>query len=289
MRHRRIGGAGFVVGAVGLCCVGLSQRTDGSPASEPSHRSDVIPRALNLGMTLLSLSDATVADELHVGRVLAGRREDAVLATGVGLVPQADGRTVRRADPDHVRTAIEHSLRRLRTDHVDVYVLEAVDPQVPAEETWAAMARLVAAGHARSLGVATADPGLLARLQSVFPVTAVVAPGSLATPPRALSRWCTDRGVGLLATGPLAGGALAGGRPPAPGVPGPLRAAVAEVAARHGADPATVALAALLATGSTVVPLPAAARPDHLNALAAAADLDLDGDDLSLLDTAASA
>lgn len=283
MRHRRIGGAGFLVGAVGLCCAGLSQRAGGSTAQGTQPRADVVPHALDRGMTLLSLSDATVADELLVGRALEGRRDSAVLSTGVGLVPQADGRTVRRADPDHVRTAIEHSLRRLRTDHVDVYVLVAVDPQVPVEDTWAAMAGLVAAGHARSLGVATADQRLLARLQSVFPVTVVVAPASLAALPGALSRWCADRGVGLLATGPLAGGALAGGGPPVAGVPGPLRAAVAEVAARHRVAPATVALAALLAAGDTVVPLPATSRPEHLDALATAADLDLDGEDLDLL------
>lgn len=282
MQRRRIGGAGFLVGSVGLCCANLT----GGPA-ETAGAADVVRRALDLGMTLLSLSGAAVADELLVGRALEGRRDGVVLATGVGLVRQADGRTVRRADADQVRVSVEHSLRRLRTDRVEVLVLEAVDPQIPVEETWTAMAALVATGAVGSLGVATSDPALAGRLQSVYPVTAVLAPASLAALPRGLVPWCSDRGVGLLATSPLAGGELARRERGAADGSGSLRAALSEVAARHRAATATVALAALLATGPTVVPLPATTRVEQLDEWAAASELSLDGDDLGMLAAAA--
>jgi aryl-alcohol dehydrogenase-like predicted oxidoreductase len=279
MGTRRIGGAGFEVGSVGLCCIPLSSDHLAHPEQDRSAL-PLIAQALDAGVTLLSTSDAAIANELVVGRALAEvGRDRAVVSTRVGLVAQADGTGVRRGTPEHVRTAIDHSLRRLRTDRVDLYVLDGPDPSVPLEDTWGAMAEVVSAGKARALGLATDRAALAARAQSVFPVTAVCAPVSLARPRPDLVRWCTDRGVGLLAESPLAGGHLADGRG------GGVHAYVAHVAERHGRSAAEVALAALLDLGPTVVPLVGTTRADRVRAAAGAADLVLSDEDRATLAT----
>ena len=148
--------AGRDTGPIGLGCMGMSwaydadQRDDGASIG-------VIHRALELGATLLDTADiyGPYTNEELVGRALEGRRDEAVLATKCGMVVEdiAEYRLGRDGRPEHVREAIDASLRRLRTDHVDLYQLHRVDEKVPVEETWGAMAETVAAGKARAVGM----------------------------------------------------------------------------------------------------------------------------------------
>jgi len=169
MRTTTLGSAGPAVGVLGLGCMGMTASYDLKAPRDDATSIAVIRRALDLGITLIDTADAygPYTNEELVGRALAdGYRDSAVLATKVGLTsdsvesanpagnsPGAD----RNGRPEHVRASIDGSLRRLGTDRVDLYQLHRVDPQVPLEETWGAMAETVAAGKARYLGLSEVD------------------------------------------------------------------------------------------------------------------------------------
>jgi aryl-alcohol dehydrogenase-like predicted oxidoreductase len=278
----------------------------------------VIHQALDLGMTLIDTADAygPYTNEDLVGRALAGgQRERAVLATKVGLLTDSveavspgsnspgagrDGR------PEHVRASIDGSLRRLGTDHVDLYQLHRVDPRVPLEETWGAMAGTVAAGKARHIGLSEVTVAEIRRAQAVHQVTSVQSELSLWTRD-ALAEvlpYCQEQGIAFLPFAPLGRGFLTG-RFATPGdlphddfrrgLPrfqrDALRANLAivdrvrQVAARAGATPAQVALAWVLAQGRHVVPIPGTKTPKYLADNAGAADVTLSAADLADLDT----
>src|SRR5215218_3765099 len=164
--QRRLGP--FDVGAIGLGCMGMTWAyTTGSRDDERS--AAVIHRAIELGVTLIDTADVygPFTNEEVVGRALAGRRDEVVLATKVGLVVE-DVETLqlgRDGRPEHVREAIDASLRRLRTDRVELYQLHRVDEKVPLEETWGAMAEVVAAGKAGAIGMSEATVEQLERAQ----------------------------------------------------------------------------------------------------------------------------
>ncbi|WP_073500493.1 aldo/keto reductase [Actinacidiphila paucisporea] len=292
MERRAVGAAALAVGAIGLGCMPMSwgygaSRQDGEESLRAVHS------ALDHGTTLLDTADmyGPFTNELLLGRVLRERRRDAFIATKCGLLAGeqhivADGR------PAYVKRACDASLRRLQTDRIDLYQLHRVDPEVPVEETWGAMAELVTAGKVRALGLcavgarghrrtgaALHDETLrqLARAQQVFPVSSVQAELSVWAPEALdeLLPWCTAHGVGFLAAMPLGNGFLTGTLTPGEGFePDDLRArhprftadmmaanqpvvaGLRRVARRHGATPAQVALAWALAQGPTVVPIP---------------------------------
>jgi aryl-alcohol dehydrogenase-like predicted oxidoreductase len=237
-----------------------------------------------------------------------------VLATKVGLLTDSvevanpggsspgagrDGR------PEHVRRSIDGSLRRLGTDHVDLYQLHRVDPRVPLEETWGAMAETVAAGKARHLGLSEVTVAEIKRAQAVYPVTSVQSELSLWTRDAlaGVLPYCQEQGIAFLPFAPLGRGFLTGRFASFDDLPGDdfrrglprfqrdaLRANLAiagrvrEVAARAGATPAQVALAWLLAQGRYVVPIPGTKTPAYLAENAGAADLELGAADLADLD-----
>jgi aryl-alcohol dehydrogenase-like predicted oxidoreductase len=277
VRQRRIGCGGLLVGALGLCC------QSGADPAEADRGSDEaiaqIHRALAAGRTLLDTADVygPFTDELLLGRALAGRREQAVLATKCGLVRDAGAGLVRDGRPEQVRKACDGSLRRLATERIDLYQLHRVDPDVPIEETWGAMAQLVSAGKVRALGLCEVSVAQLRRAQHVFPVTSVRAELSLWAR-RALDGvlpWCRSHGVGFLAAAPL--GRDRAGRcraevPDAESASGTVEAAggpdeaitasLRTIAAARRLPPSVLALAWVLAQGDGVVPLlpgPAAA------------------------------
>jgi aryl-alcohol dehydrogenase-like predicted oxidoreductase len=277
----------------------------------------VIHRALGLGMTLIDTADAygPHTNEELVGRALAaGHRERAVLATKVGLLTDSveaaspggnspgagrDGR------PEHVRASIDGSLRRLGTDHVDLYQLHRVDPQVPLEETWGAMAQTVAAGKARRIGLSEVTVAEIRRAHAVHPVTSVQSELSLWTRD-ALAEvlpYCQEQGIAFLPFAPLGRGFLTGRFASSDDLPQDdfrrglprfqreaLRANLAfvarvrQVADRAGATPAQVALAWVLAQGPHVVPIPGTKTPGYLADNAGAADVVLSAADLADLD-----
>ena len=298
--------AGRETGRIGLGCMGMTWAYGG--ARDDAESIATIHRALDIGVTLLDTADmyGPYTNEELVGRAIAGRRPEAVLATKCGLVVEDPGEYVLRRDgrPEHVRAAIEGSLRRLGVDAVDLYQLHRVDPDVPLEDTWGAMAELVAQGKVRALGMSEVGVDELERAHAIHPVASVQSEGSLWTRDAfaEVVPWCAAHGAAFLPFAPLGRGFLTGALEPQRFPSGDFRknnprfqpeamdanAALVEtvkaVAARHDATPAQVALAWLLAQGEHIVPIPGTRRRSRLEENAAAADLELTPEDLARLD-----
>ncbi|MFD4629734.1 aldo/keto reductase [Streptomyces sp. NPDC058284] len=255
MERRTIGAGALEVGAVGLGCMPMSwaytgsrQRGDASMRTVHAALDAAGAGAGGRGVTLLDTADmyGPFTNELLIGRVLKERRDEAFVSTKCGLLV-GEQHIVANGRPGYVKRACDASLRRLQTDHIDLYQLHRADPEIPIEETWGAMAELVAAGKVRALGLCAVgarshrraapgrpSPGLhdatirqLERIQQVFPVSAVEAELSVWSPEAldALLPWCVARGVGLLAAMPLGNGFLTGTLTPGQGFePDDLRA-----------------------------------------------------------------
>src|SRR5262252_760005 len=317
MRTTTLGHNGPEVGVIGLGCMGMTFSYDMETPRDDAISVSVIHQAIDLGMTLIDTADAygPHTNEELVGRALAGgHRDRAVLATKVGLltdsVQAADPASnspgaSRDGRPEHVRESIDGSLRRLGTDHVDLYQLHRVDPQVPLEETWGAMAEAVAAGKARHIGLSEVTVEEIERAQAVHPVTSVQSELSLWTRDAlaVVLPYCQRQGIAFLPFSPLGRGFLTGRFSSFDDLPqddfrrrlprfqqNALRANLAivgrvrQVAERAGATPAQVALAWVLAQGQHVVPIPGTKTPKYLAENAGAADIQLSAADLAELD-----
>ncbi len=307
--RRRLGASGLECGAIGLGCMGMTWAYT-SGARDDDRSVAVIHRALELGMDLIDTADmyGPFTNEEVVGRALAGRREEAVLATKVGLVVEdrATYTLGRDGSPAHVREGIDASLRRLGTDHVDLYQLHRVDEQVPLEETWGAMAEVVAAGKARAIGLSEVTVAELERAQAIHPVASVQSELSLWTRDRLddVIPWCREHDVAFIPFAPLGRGYLTG-TVTAPSFddsdfrarnPRFTREAldanlaivdrVRSVAERLGATAAQVALAWVLAQDELIVPIPGTTKPERIEENARAATLALAPEDLAELDAA---
>jgi aryl-alcohol dehydrogenase-like predicted oxidoreductase len=318
VRRTSLGSNGPEVGVIGLGCMGMTASYDLATPRDDATSIAVIHRALDLGMTLIDTADAygPYTNEELVGRALAGgERERAVLATKVGLTRDTPASAAttgvanpgmgRNGRPDHVRTSIDESLRRLGTDHVDLYQLHRVDPAVPLEETWGAMAETVSAGKALHIGLSEVSVDEIRRAQAVHPVASVQSELSLWTRDvlAEVLPYCEQQGIALIPFSPLGRGFLAGRFSSFEDLPqddfrrhlprfqrDALRANLAivgqvrGVAERVGATPAQVALAWVLARGPQVVPIPGTKTPKYLVDNAGAADVELDAADQTLLD-----
>jgi len=312
----QVSGGGLQVGVIGLGCMGMTAAYDMGAPRDDATSVAVVRQALDLGMTLIDTADVygPYSNEELVGRALSGGyRERAVLATKVGLLddtPQvADPASnspglARNARPDHIRESIDASLRRLGTDHVDLYQLHRIDPQVPLEESWGAMAETVAAGKARFIGLSEVSVGEIRRAEAIHPVTSVQSELSLWTRdalPEVLP-YCQQQGIAFLPFSPLGRGFLTGRFTSFDDLPqddfrrglprfqqDALRANLAiagrvrDIAERAGATPAQVALAWLLTRGSQVVPIPGTKTPAYLADNAGAAHLTLSSAELAEL------
>jgi aryl-alcohol dehydrogenase-like predicted oxidoreductase len=304
MLTRRPRGLGRSVGAVGLGCVGMS--AEYSPADIDEDRSlAVLARAVELGVTLFDTADAygPHANERLVGRGLRARGSEVVIATKAGLVMDGLG-AHRRADPAHLRASCEGSLRRLGIDAIDLYYLHRVDPAVPLEESWGAMAELVAAGKVRALGLCEVTTPQLDRAHAIHPVSAVQSELSLWTrgPLDGAVGWCAAHGAAFVAYAPLGRGYLTGTVLRPAFQPDDIRfanprftaeaiernqallAVIRRVARRRGATLAQVAIAWILAQGQHVLAIPGTKQIAYLEENCAAADLELTGEDLAALD-----
>jgi aryl-alcohol dehydrogenase-like predicted oxidoreductase len=298
MQQRHLGRDALATSAIGLGCMGLSQ---GYGPADDDESVRAIHRALDEGITMLdtAMSYGRGHNERLIGRVLAGRRDQAVVATKFGIV--RDSRGVRvDGHPGHVRGYCESSLTRLGTDVIDLYYLHRIDPGVPVAETVGAMADLVRDGKVRHIGLSEATPGQLEQAAAVHPVTAVQFEWSLLWRDPADDIVPTARrlGTGLVTYSPLGRGLLTSTL---------TRAAIDDSAFRrddprfHGADldrnlrqtgtlgeisaslritPGQLALAWLLAQGPDVVPIPGTRHADRIAENAAAADVRLSPDDL---------
>lgn len=313
---RQLGSTGPHVLPVGLGCMGMSWGYSESQRDDAASV-DVIRRALDAGPVLLDTADAygDGHNETLVGRALAGRRDDAVVATKTGIVvDDLATRTLGRdGSPEHIRHSADASLRRLGVDVIDLYYLHRVDPVVPLEESWGALADLVRQGKVRHLGLSEVTREEAVTAHRMHPVAAVQSELSLWTrdpldPHTGISGWCADNGAAFVPFAPLGRGFLTG-RYTRPGdfESGDFRAtnprfldqafhanlrivkAVEEVAARHGATAAQTALAWTLAQGEHTVPIPGTKQLRYLTANLAAAGLRLSAQDLADLDAAPAA
>jgi aryl-alcohol dehydrogenase-like predicted oxidoreductase len=304
MEQRTLDGQGLVVSAQGLGCMGMSQSY--GPGDDQESVA-TIHRALGLGMTFLDTADVygPYTNERLVGRAIAGRRDEVVLATKFGNQRLDDGRRVVNGKPDYVRQACDASLERLGVDHIDLYYQHRVDRSVPVEDTWGAMAELVQAGKVRYLGISEAAPATVRRAHAVHPVSAGQYEWSLFT--RDLEDEVLpalrELGIGVVAYSPLGRGFLSGRitspddfgeddfRRNHPRFTGEnfarnleLVDRVRELAASKGATPSQLAIAWVLAQGDDVVPIPGTKRRGYLEENLGALDVELTSEDLAAIE-----
>ncbi|QYG95343.1 aldo/keto reductase [Iamia sp. SCSIO 61187] len=279
-------------------------------AFEETAPDEVIGRALDLGVTLLDTADVygPHTSEEVVGRAIAGRRDEVVLATKFGIRPRIEGdRVVMDVDgsPAYCREAVDGSLRRLGLGHVDLYYLHRPDTSIPIEETVGAMAELVAAGKVRHLGLSEASPDTLRRAHATHPITALQTEYSIWSRDieGEILATCRELGIGLVPYSPLGRGYLTGAiarrdeladgdfrRGQARFTDEALAAnravvdVVEGIAADHGCTAGQVALAWVLAQGDDVVPIPGTKRVSYLEQNVGAAAVELTDDDRARLD-----
>jgi aryl-alcohol dehydrogenase-like predicted oxidoreductase len=302
MQTRTLGLKGPTVSALGLGCMGMSEFYGEGDDDESIA---TIHRALELGVNFLDTSDVygPHTNEVLVGRAIADRRDQVVLATKFGIVRDPDNPRRRGVNgrPEYVKQAAEASLRRLDTDYIDLYYQHRVDPDTPIEETVGALAELVQEGKVRYIGLSEAAPETLRRANAVHQVTALQTEYSLwaRDPEDEILPTCRELGVGFVAYAPLGRGFLTGAitslddlaeddfRRYSPRFQGEnfqrnldLVEKVRELAADKGVTPAQLGLAWVLAQGEDVVPIPGTKRRERLEENAAAADVVLGDDDL---------
>lgn len=308
MKQRTLGGR-LQVSELGLGCMGMSAFY-GNRDDEESIAT--IHRALDLGVTFLDTADAygPFTNEQLVGRAIAGRRDEVVLATKFGQERRPDGSRGVNGRPEYVRQACDGSLQRLGVDHIDLYYQHRIDPSVPIEETWGALGELVAAGKVRYLGISEAAPQTVRRAHAVHPITAAQYEYSLFSRDieTELLPVARQLGIGLVAYSPLGRGLLTGtitgpgalseddSRRRMPRFQGEnlsrnaaTAAAIATLAAAKGVTPAQLALAWVLAQGKDIVPIPGTKRRAYLEQNVAATGITLTGEDLAALAEAAPA
>jgi aryl-alcohol dehydrogenase-like predicted oxidoreductase len=304
MRQRQLGIDGPLTGAIGFGAMGLSG-VYGS--ADEQQAIATLRRALELGITMIDTAD--IYGDGHnvqlVARAIAGRRDAVLLATKFGGGFNQDGSWTGQGRPEVVRPALEASLRRLATDHVDLYYLHRVDPATPIEDTFGAMADLVSAGLARFIGLSEAGPGTIRRAHRVHPVTALQTEYSPLTrdPATHVVPLTRQLGIGFVAYSPLGRGVLSGAiKRPSDLAEGDWRATVprfqganldkmldlghafSALAADLALTPAQLALAWVLHQGPHIVPIPGTRQIGNLEANVSAADVTLDGATLRRLD-----
>ncbi|QYY31560.1 aldo/keto reductase [Cupriavidus pinatubonensis] len=304
---RQLGNHGPTVSAIGLGCMGMS---DFYGAHDDAESIRTIHHALDRGITLLDTADiyGPHTNEELVGRAIAGRREQVVLATKFGIVRDLSKPAARGVNgrPEYVRASCEASLKRLGVEHIDLYYQHRVDPEVPIEETVGAMAELVKAGKIRWIGLSEAGAQTLERAHKVHPVTALQSEYSLWTrdvDTDGILATCERLGIGFVPYSPLGRGFLTGAirspedfdaddfRRTNPRFMGEnfarnlaLVDKVRALADAKGCTPAQLALAWVLARGPQIVPIPGTRRIANLDDNLGALDVRLDAKELADID-----
>jgi len=305
MKHIRLGT--LDVGRIGLGGMGMSTAYTGA-GQDDAESIRTIHRALDLGVTLLDTAEiyGPFTNEELVGVAIKDRRDQVVLATKFGMVSHAgDGPGHLDSSPANVRTALEGSLRRLGTDHVDLYYQHRVDPKTPIEETVGALAELVDEGKVRHIGLSEAWLETIRRAHAVHPVTALQSEYSLFTrdQEREVLPLLRELGIGFVAYSPLGRGLLTGtvrsvddfsdtdSRKSNPRFVGEnfernqrLVDEVEAIATELGATPGQVALAWLLTKGDDIAPIPGTKRVARVEENVAADALELSTDQVDRLD-----
>ncbi|HYO33615.1 MAG TPA: aldo/keto reductase [Nocardioidaceae bacterium] len=307
MQTRTLGN-GLEVSALGLGCMGMSHGL--GPASDRDEMTALIRSAVTQGVTLFDTAEVygPYVNEELVGAALAPVRDDVVIATKFGFAFDDEGRQVGVSSrPDHVRRAVDGSLRRLAVDSIDLLYQHRVDPDVPIEDVAGAVRELIQAGKVRHFGLSEAGAETIRRAHAVQPVTALQSEYSLfwREPEESVFPTLTELGIGFVPFSPLGRGLLTGGidattqfddndiRASLPRFTVEAREAnqalvdrVTEVARRKQATTGQVALAWLLAQQPWIVPIPGTRRGERLRENLGAVDLALDPGDLAELDSA---
>jgi aryl-alcohol dehydrogenase-like predicted oxidoreductase len=285
MQYRRLGKSSLIVSTMGLGCMGMSQ-SYGTPDDQESIAT--IHHAIDRGITLFDTADmyGVGGNEELVGRAIAKRRHEVILATKFGNVRAPDGRFLGvNGRPEYVQSACEASLRRLRISAIDLYYQHRVDSTVPIEETVGAMSRLIEQGKVRYLGLSEAGAQTIRRAHATHPITALQSEYSLWTrdPEGDILSACRELGIGFVPYSPLGRGMLTGQvkkqefgptdfRRISPRFQGEnfqknleLVARIEKMAAEKGCSPAQLALAWVLSQGEDVVPIPGTKRRTYLD------------------------
>lgn len=307
MHMRKLGAAGPDVSAIGLGCMGLSFGF--GPAAEKTQAIDVIRGAVDRGVTFFDTAEGygPFTNEELVGEALEPMRDRVTIATKFGFKLDGDQIVGLDSRPSHIRDVVEASLKRLRTDRIDLLYQHRVDPEVPMEDVAGAVRDLIAEGKVLYFGLSEASVENIRRAHAIQPVTALQYHYSLwmREPESGLLPLAEEIGAGFVPWGPLGQGFLTGQitrdtkfdatdlRSTFPRfTPEALEANFAVVdflkalAARKGASPAQIALAWLLAQKPYIVPIPGARSLDHLDDNLPGADLALTDGDLAEIEAA---
>jgi len=306
LSKRKLGTQGLEVSALGLGCMGMSQSY--GPADETESIA-TIHRALDLGVNFFDTAEvygAFINEEL-LGRALQGHRDKAIIATKFGFHIENGKPNGTNSQPAHIREVAEASLRRLQTDHIDLFYQHRVDPNVPIEDVADAIADLIKAGKVRYFGLSEASEKTIRRAHAVHPVSALQSEYSLwerNLEPEIIPA-LRELGIGLVPFSPLGRGFLTGTAKRAEEYPeGDYRRGdprfqgenfdanvhaatlVQQIAQQRGVKPGQIALAWLLQKGDDIIPIPGTKRRTYLEENVAAADIILNATELDQLDRA---
>jgi aryl-alcohol dehydrogenase-like predicted oxidoreductase len=312
MDKRILGPDKLEVSALGFGCMGMSQSFGPNPGDR-NQMIGLLRTAVDRGVTLFDTAEVygPFVNEELVGEAFAPIRDQVVIATKFGFAFDADGhQTGLSSQPDHIRQAVDGSLRRLGTDHIDLLYQHRVDPQVPIEDVAGTVRDLIAAGKVRHFGLSEASVRTIRRAHAVQPVTALQSEYSLfwREPEAEIIGVLDELGIGLVPFSPLGRGFLTGRidqatqfgegdiRANLPRFTAEARGAnqamvdlLGRIADGKGATPAQIALAWLLAQQPWIVPIPGTRRLERLEENLGAVQVELTASDLDAIDTAAAA
>ncbi len=303
---RKLGTQGLEVSAIGLGCMGMSQSYG---VADDAESIATIHRSLELGLDFFDTAEVygPYKNEELLGRALKGRREKAIIATKFGFRIENGKPAGTDSRPEHIREVADISLRRLATDHIDLFYQHRVDPQVPVEEVAGAVGDLVRAGKVRYFGLSEAGEKTIKRAHATYPVSALQSEYSLweRNLESGIISVLRELGIGLVPFSPLGRGFLTGTAKRAEEYPeGDYRrgdprfqganfdanvraaAVVEEIASGKQAKPGQIAIAWLLAKGNDIVPIPGTKRRNYLEENVAAVSIQLTPDEMAKLDHA---
>ncbi len=310
MQKRKLGNRGLEVSALGLGCMAMSSGY--GPAADRQEMISLIRAAVDLGVTLFDTAESygPFTNEELLGEALAPLRDQVVIATKFGFAFRPNGEEIGMdSRPEHIRQVADASLKRLKTDRIDLFYQHRVDPNVPIEDVAGTVKDLIQQGKVRHFGLSEAGSKTVRRAHAVQPVTAVQSEYSLwwRRPEEALLPALEELGIGFVPFSPLGRGFLTGKidastkfdssdfRNILPRFSQEARKAnqalvdlLGRIAARKNATAAQLALAWLLSRKPWIAPIPGTTRLSRLKENLAAADLELTADDLREIDEAAS-
>jgi aryl-alcohol dehydrogenase-like predicted oxidoreductase len=310
MKTRKLGNSGLEVSAIGMGCMNLSFGT--GKAVDINVGVDVIRTGVERGITFFDTAEGygPYTNEKLVGEALAPFRKDVIIATKFGFKLENNAITGVDSRPEHIRVVVEESLKRLKTDYIDLFYQHRVDPGVPIEDVAGALKDLIQAGKIRHYGLSEAGAATIRKAHAVHPVTAVQNQYSIWTrePEAEVLPVCEELGIGFVPWGPLGTGFLAGGitpdskfdaatdlranfprfTPEAIKANMPVVEMLDSIAKRKGVSKVQIALAWLLAQKSWIVPIPGMDKIAYIDDNIQSADLELTAEDLQEVDNSMS-